>query len=112
MGHFDRRQFLRGGAVAVALAAAGRRIPRLWASPLGLPIGLQLYTVRQQAEKDIKGTLAQVAAIGYQEVEIDGFYHQKPADLKQLLDADGLKAPSGHCGADQLKGDASELIGS
>src|SRR5215469_10007057 len=112
MGHFDRRQFLRGGAVAVALAAAGRRIPRLWASPLGLPIGLQLYTVREQAAKDLKGTLAQVAAIGYQEVEIDGFYHQKPAELKETLEAAGLKAPGGHCGAEQLKSDPSELIAS
>src|SRR5215472_3320377 len=112
MSHFDRRGFLRGGAAAVALAAARSGIPRVWANPLGLPIGLQLYTVREQAGKDIKGTLAQVAAIGYQEVEIDGFYHQKPADLKQLLDAAGLKAPSGHCGADQLKTDPAELIAS
>lgn len=112
MSHFNRRGFLRGSAAAVALAAAGRSISHLWANPLGLPIGLQLYTVRQQIAKDLKGTLAQVAAIGYQEVEIDGFYHQKPADLKQMLQADGLKAPSGHCGAEQLKSDPSELISS
>jgi hypothetical protein len=77
--------------------------PTLWACPSGL----QLYTVREQAGKDIKGTLTQVAAIGYREVEIDGFYHQKPAELKRLLDADGLQAPSGHCGAEQLKSDHS-----
>ena len=93
MSHFDRRGFLRGGAAAVALGAAGRRISRLWANPLGLPIGLQLYTVREQAAKDIKGTLTQVAAIGYQEVEIDGFYHEKPAELRKTIEAAGLKAP-------------------
>ncbi len=112
MSHFDRRGFLRGGAAAVALGAAGRRISRLWANPLGLPIGLQLYTVREQAAKDIKGTLTQVAAIGYQEVEIDGFYHEKPAELRKTIEAAGLKAPSGHCGAEQLKNDPTELIDS
>jgi len=60
MGHFDRRGFLQGGAAAVALAAAGRGMSRLWANPPGLPIGLQLHTVREQAAKDLKGTLAQV----------------------------------------------------
>jgi sugar phosphate isomerase/epimerase len=112
MTHYDRRGFLRGGAAAVALSVAGRGISHLWANPLGLPIGLQLYTVREQAAKDLKGTLAQVAAIGYQEVEIDGLYHLKPADFKQIIEADGLKAPSGHCGAEQLKTDPSELINS
>ncbi|HXJ95519.1 MAG TPA: sugar phosphate isomerase/epimerase [Terriglobia bacterium] len=112
MTHFDRRQFLRGSAAALALAAAGRSISRLWANPLGLPIGLQLYTVREQIAKDLKGTLAQVAAIGYKEVEIDGFYHLKPVELRKTLEEAGLTAPSGHCGAEQLKTDPTELIDS
>jgi hypothetical protein len=33
------------------------------------PIGLQLYTVRAELQNDFDGTLAKVAAIGYQEVE-------------------------------------------
>jgi len=109
MTSFNRRDFLRGGAAAVALATG---ISRLQANPLGLPIGLQLYTVRVQLAKDFKGTLAQVAAVGYQEVEITPFYHQKPAELKQTIEAAGLKAPSGHCGAEQLTGDVGAVIAS
>jgi sugar phosphate isomerase/epimerase len=79
---------------------------------LGLPIGLQLYTVRDQMQKDFSGTLAQVAAIGYQEVELPSFFHRKPPDVKAAVEAVGLKAPSGHCSAEDLKGDVDPLIAS
>jgi sugar phosphate isomerase/epimerase len=110
MTSFNRREFLRGAVTAAALATTGGDISQLQANPLGLPIGLQLYTVRVELAKDFKGTLAQVAAIGYQEVEVTPFYHQKPAELKQAIEAAGLKAPSGHCGAEQLAGDVGALI--
>jgi sugar phosphate isomerase/epimerase len=113
MSTFNRRDFLRGGAAAAAWAAAGGSASRLlWASPLGLPIGLELYTVRQQYLKDPKGTLQQVAAIGYQEVELFTMANQKPADLKAMVEAAGLKAPSGHTSAESLAGDVDALAAS
>jgi len=113
MGIIHRRDFLRGSVAAVAWSAAGGSASRLLrANPLGLPIGLELYTVRQQYLKDPKSTLQQVAAIGYQEVEMFNFGHQKPAELKAMVEAAGLKAPSGHTSAESLNGDVAALIAS
>ena len=52
----NRRQFLRQTATGLAaLAALGEESLR--ANPLGLPIGLELYTVRNELEKDFAGTI-------------------------------------------------------
>src|SRR2546425_3866867 len=59
-------------------------------------IGLQLYTVRHELEKDFEATIAKVAAAGYQEVEFAGYFGKSPADVKALLDHHGLTAPSAH----------------
>jgi sugar phosphate isomerase/epimerase len=93
----NRRTFLRDAAAgAAALGAMGRSVHRLWADPFGIPVGLQLYTVRNQMAKDFDGTLKQVAAIGYTIVEMPGFFGKTPAQIKQSLDAAGLKCPSVH----------------
>src|SRR5436190_14040973 len=59
-------------------------------------IGLQLYTVRHQMEKDIEGTIARVAATGYREVEFAGYFGKSPRDVRALLDHHGLSSPSSH----------------
>jgi hypothetical protein len=62
----SRRHFLaRCGAGAAATAGFWVGAGRLRADPLGLPIGLQVYTVREQLTKDFEGTLKKVAAAGY-----------------------------------------------
>jgi len=68
------------------------------------PIGMQLYTVRGLLRTDVPGTIAAVAAIGYKEVEFAGhpdFYSAK--DLRALLDANGLAAPSCHVPYDTVQ---------
>ena len=55
-------------------------------------IGLQLYTVRHQMEKDIEGTIARVAATGYREVEFAGYFGKSPRDVRALL-IDGVSDP-------------------
>jgi sugar phosphate isomerase/epimerase len=69
-----------------------------------LPIGLQLYTVRDLMGKDFEGTLARVAEVGYRYVEFAGFYDRKAADIRKLLDRLGLKACSAHVGIDGKPG--------
>ena len=59
-------------------------------------LGLQLYTVRAAMEKDVEGTLAQVAAAGYKEVEFAGYFNRTPQDIKTMLARHGLSAPSTH----------------
>ena len=52
----------------------------------GVPIGVQLYTVRNQAEKDLPGTLAQIKKIGYEEVETYwNVYNHPAAELKKMI---------------------------
>ncbi|MBI4167243.1 MAG: sugar phosphate isomerase/epimerase [Acidobacteria bacterium] len=91
-----RRRFLgkslAGLAADVATASGGAfAAGRLaWTKP----IGLEIYTVRDMFAKDPAKTLKEVAAAGYQEVEIGPGV--KPSELKQELKAAGLNAPSGY----------------
>ena len=64
--------------------AAGRKIDKL---------GLQLYTVRTEMEKDFEGTLAKVAAAGYQEVEFAGYFNQDPKKVRAILDRHKPRRP-------------------
>lgn len=59
-------------------------------------IGLQLYTVRDECEKDFLGTLKKVAEIGYKGLEFCGYYDIKAAELREYIDKLGLKALCAH----------------
>ncbi|MGZ9585225.1 sugar phosphate isomerase/epimerase family protein [Paenibacillus marinisediminis] len=65
-------------------------------------IGLQLYTVRDAAEKDFVGTLERIAAMGYQGVEFAGYGGLTPEELKATLSRLGLAVAGSHVGLDQL----------
>jgi len=67
------------------------------------PLGLQLYSLREQFSKDVPGTLDVVRGFGVQYVELAGTYDQSPAKFKELLDAKGLKAVSGHFAYEQFR---------
>jgi len=60
------------------------------------PVGLQLYTVREEMRRDFAGTLERVAAIGYREVEFAGYFDHAPAEVRALLQRHGLQAPASH----------------
>ena len=97
----SRRTFLRTvGETAVgtvAFTALGGACRRTASSQRRLErIGLQLYTVRGEMDRDFERTLARVAEIGYAEVEFAGYFDRSPAVVRQLLDANGLTAPSAH----------------
>ncbi len=59
-------------------------------------IGLQLYTVRGLLAKDLEGTLAKVAEVGYTEVEFAGYFDHTPSDVHLILDRHGLVSPAAH----------------
>jgi len=79
MRRISRRTFLKTASVSAAGAALWKGAPRLMANPLGLPVGLQLYSVRDLLPKDYEGTLRQLGAIGYREVEARAFSVIAPA---------------------------------
>jgi sugar phosphate isomerase/epimerase len=95
----DRRTFLK------TMAAASSALVAIGAAPPPVDqIGVQLYTVRDQMEKDFAGTLERVARIGYREVEFAGYFGRSPADVRALLARNKLTAPSTHLDLGLLTG--------
>ena len=90
----NRRDFIRSTAVGAATIVGGSGLRRnLFANPYGKPIGLQLYTLRDELEKDVPGTIKKVAAIGYKEVETYALYGMPASQFAKLLKDNGLTAP-------------------
>jgi sugar phosphate isomerase/epimerase len=97
----SRRNFLKASGMLAAgslllpdlIQAASRRSVK--------DVGLQLYTVRNEMLKDNVGTLKQVAALGYKEIESAGsdkgsYYGFKPAEMKKVCSDLGMTLRSGH----------------
>jgi sugar phosphate isomerase/epimerase len=104
----SRRDFLKAGAAAAA-AVASSSSPLLAAGDYGgnkIPFGLQLYSVRNECAKDLPGTLAAVAKMGYKAVEFAGYYGRDAKALRSLLQDNGLKCCGTHLGLDALLGDS------
>jgi sugar phosphate isomerase/epimerase len=62
-------------------------------------VGIQLYTLRDDARRDLEGTLVNIARTGYKEVELLSSmnnFGMPPAQLRGILDRNGLVAPSTH----------------
>jgi sugar phosphate isomerase/epimerase len=76
-----------GSQQQIAQASGRRRLER---------IGIQLYTVRNAMRADMSGTIAQLAQIGYREVEFAGYFGKTPREVRALLDANTLASPSTH----------------
>ena len=73
-------------------------------------IGLQLYTVRRELQKDFEGTLQRVAGIGYREVEFAGYYDRTPQQVKAILDKNNLTSPSAHTQLQGLRQSLDKLL--
>ena len=94
MSSTSRRTFLKASGALVAAACAGAG--RLNARQLTMPVGLQLYSVREQLPKDFDGTLAKINTAGYAEVEAAGYYNRTAVEFKKAMDQAGLRCVSTH----------------
>ena len=74
------------------------------------PVGIQLYSLRDEFAKDVPGTLDKVKAFGFKSVELAGTYGLKPEEFKKLLDARGLSAVSGHWGFGQFRDALPQVV--
>jgi sugar phosphate isomerase/epimerase len=110
MHSISRRTFLQTASASAACAALWNNVPRLMANPLGLPLGLQLYSVRDILPKNYDGTLHQLGALGYREVEAAGFFGHTPKEVKQSMDRAGLRCVSAHYPLAQLLPKVDETI--
>jgi len=107
--NYSRRSMLKITAATAAMLAAGLKLDgaEMPNQEKKIPIGLQLYSVRQVAEKDLPAVIQAVGKMGYQGVEFAGYYgwDKKAADLRKLLDDNNLKCCGTHTGLDTLTGD-------
>jgi len=108
MAFASRRTFLKASGAVAAAACVGA--DRLAAAPLHLPIGLQLYSVRNLLPKDFEGTLHQLGAAGYTEVEAAGYYDKTAADFGNAMQRAGLRCISTHHAMSLLKPQLEQLI--
>jgi sugar phosphate isomerase/epimerase len=118
----SRRQMLLLGAGAAAAwltgeatlsaAEAGKLLRRRRANLINdlpgtrkLPVGLQLWSVRQQCEKELPVVLKALAQMGYTAVELaHSYYGHSAADWRKLLDENRLKSCGMHMGLPALEG--------
>jgi sugar phosphate isomerase/epimerase len=111
----SRRAFLGTMTAGLGVAAFGRPA---WAAALtpevktslGAPLGLQLYSLRDDAPKDLPGTLARLRALGIVEVESAGLYDRDAAAVKAAFDQAGLKCSGSHIGYDRWQKDAAGAV--
>ena len=104
MSSVTRRDALKlGGAAAATLLLPGTRATAGTWKPI--PIGTQLWCVRQQLAKDIPGTLKALGAMGYEGVELENAFGKSGAGWKGHLDAARLKACGFHHTLAELSGD-------
>lgn len=104
----NRRTFAKQSA----LLALGASVLPAWscnqnaqsdtAAGFSRDIGVQLWTVRNDMQRNPEATLDRLAELGYLELESAGyengkFYGMEPAAFRQLLDARGQRVRSGHC---------------
>ena len=93
----------------------------LCADPLGLPVGFQIYPVREMIAKDFAGILRELAAAGYQAVEMcsppgyerSGFaslVNMKASQVREIIQGAGLRCPSSHYQFRELKENLAERI--
>src|SRR6266404_5114293 len=82
------------------------------AAPAGIgpsfkgPVGLQLYSLREQFKKDVPGTLDEVKKFGFTSAELAGNYDLTPEKFKQELDARGIRPIGAHFAYERYRDDA------
>lgn len=61
-----------------------------------VPISVQLYTLREEAQKDFPGVIARLGQIGYAGVETAGLHDLSPAEFRRCIDDAGLEVSAAH----------------
>ncbi len=108
-----RRDFLKWTTTAAATGIAATvfrptaQAAKVKAPKKIIPIGVQLWSVREECKKDFDATLGKIAEMGFQGVEFAGYYNYAAdaAGLRKKLDSLGLKAAGTHVGAKYFLGD-------
>jgi len=98
----NRRRFLEATASITAATLLTSRFGWAAGDHKINKVAVQLYTVRDLMQKDFEGTIAKVAQIGYKEVEFAGYFGRTPQQVREVVQKNGLSAPSTHVQYDEL----------
>jgi sugar phosphate isomerase/epimerase len=100
MNQISRRDFLHSTAIGAAGTALGLGLAgcstTMTAHKKKIPVGLELYSVRNECQADFPGTLAAVSKIGFKAVEFAGYWGRSAKEVKKMLDDNGLITCSTH----------------
>lgn len=77
---------------------------------MALSVAVQVYSVRDFAEKDMRGTLQKIKDMGYDGVEFAGLYGNSAEDVKAMCDEIGLVPVSAHVALADMRKDVDEVI--
>ena len=126
MKKLSRREFLGRSAVGIGSAVLASQIPfslkgGIPPAPVRMPVGFQLWTIKDALVKDFPGTLKKMAGLGYQSLEMcsppgyesSGFgplMKLKPGEMKQIINDAGLICISSHYGMSELREHLDERI--
>src|SRR5579863_7803220 len=122
MRTISRREFVKtASATAVAGNVLLSGVKMAHANPLGLPIGCQTWPVRSMIAADFPGTLKELAAAGFQSVELcspvgyadsgfGGLSKLSGQELRRMLLDAGLTCVSSHFSPNELRKDQDGRI--
>ncbi|MGI5893573.1 MAG: sugar phosphate isomerase/epimerase family protein [Candidatus Merdivicinus sp.] len=77
---------------------------------MAFKVGLQVYSVRDDAEKDLKGTLQKIKAMGYDGVELAGLYGNSYEAMRAAIQEAGLEPISAHVPLDEMLADPEGVL--
>jgi sugar phosphate isomerase/epimerase len=104
----SRRSFLASAGAGVM---AGSFMNRAFANHHEkIPLGIQLWTVKDEAAKDLEGTLRKVYAAGFREIEFAGFYGKTAAEVGALMKNIGFSLVSMHAGAGDIAKNGAQIL--
>ena len=122
MTRISRREFLQLTVTSTTVAAfVSAELPDLYANPLGMPIGCQTWPVREMIGKDLPGTLKQLAAAGFQSIELcspvgyadsgfAGLAKYKGNEFQRILGDAGITCISSHFTMEELRANQEDRI--
>lgn len=73
-------------------------------------VGLQLYSIKEAAEKDFLGTIRRAAALGYEGVQFAGFFNHPAEEVRKTMDESGIEAAGAHVQITDLKDRLEETL--
>lgn len=105
----SRRSFLVSAGMGAAAGALMSRVA-FAGSGAAVPLGIQLWTVKDETAKDLEGTLRKVHAAGFREIEFAGYYGKSPAELGKFMRDLGFSLVSTHAGAGDIAQNGDQII--